>query len=586
MRYRFAAIVATLAIGSSAALAQQPVIVGGIVVSAATEQSLPYSTVSITGGAQRFTGADGSFNFDLAPGQYSFRVRQLGYAPLDTTIRVASGVSLRALVFKLQPVALRLATIRTYANQNAGEVGVLLDEATKNAEREKLLRTEYPFVYEIERKNFYKGIGGATLQSTDTIQYLSKVTGGYAPGNLVHPVDPAVPNGAREMRIPTLVDLADPAFVENHRFEFKGVEAVGDFRAYRLDFTPSKDIKGTDVEGSLFIDSASYLVRKAIFRLTNPQKLKPPVLGLEVTTTYREIFNGLTLFEEIHSEQFLNLNVRFKASQLQDQKLTAIKFYGRTPEDIYIAEAPKPVRAVPDSTARIAGVVVDSSGRKLRGAQILVADGSVRTTSSDSGQFLLRGLKPGKTEVLVRAVGFGPASFTTDLRAGRTRQVRVILSRTTVQLSTIRVIDSLSAPVLAQTGFFDRKDHGWGTFITPKEIEQRHPMYASDMLRMVSGVEVTSRMPGRSTILSTRSMSMSGRCVMNVFVDGNRAYMSGGMTIEDVISGSELGAIEVYPSASETPPQFIVMGSDCGTIVIWTKGWLSAETESDSTKHK
>jgi len=238
------------------------------------------------------------------------------------------------------------------------------------------------------------------------------------------------------------------------------------------------------------------------------------------------------------------------------------------------------------STARIAGVVVDSSGRKLRGAEILVADGTARTTSSDSGQFLLRGLKAGKTQFLVRAVGFGPASFTTELRAGRTRQIRVILTPTSVQLSTITVLDSLSAPLLAQTGFFERKRQGWGSFISPDEIARRHPMNASDMLRNVAGVEVISRLPGRTTILSTRSMSMSGRCVLNVFVDGTRAYMSGGMTIEEVISGSELGAMEVYPSASETPPQFIVNGSDCGALVIWTKGWLSAESQPDSTGHE
>jgi hypothetical protein len=590
MRYRLAAILACITLGSSAARAQQPVIVGGIVVSSATDQSLPYSTVSITGGAQRFTGADGSFNFDLAPGQYSFRVRQLGYAPLDTTIRVAPGASLRALVFKLQPVAFRLDAIRTYATSCSsgfgGDLGVLVGELSKNAEREKLLRTEYPFVYELERKNSYQGIGGTTVQSVDTVRYLSKVIEGYAPGNLVRLVDSTAPGSAREMRIPTLTDLADPVFIGSHCFKVPGVETVDGARAYRIDFEPSREIKATDVEGSAFIDSSSFLIRKAIFRLTKPEKLKPPVLGLQVTTSYREVFNGLTLFEQIHSEQAINLYVRFKASQLQDQKLVAIKFYGRTPEDVFIAEAPKPVRQLVDSTARIAGLVVDSSGRRLRGAQILVADGSVRTTSSDSGQFLLRGLKPGKTEVLVRALGFGPAAFTMDLRAGRTRQVRVILTPATVQLSTIRIIDSLSAPALATTGFFDRKDHGWGTFITPQEIERRHPMYASDMLRMVNGVEVTSRAPGRSTVLSTRSMSMSGRCAMNVFVDGSRAYMSGGMTIEDVISGSELGAIEVYASASEVPPQFIVNGSDCGAIVIWTKGWLSAETESDSTKHE
>ena len=67
-------------------------------------------------------------------------------------------------------------------------------------------------------------------------------------------------------------------------------------------------LAGTQWSGSAFIDSSSFLIRKAIFRLTKPEKLKPPVLGLEVTTSYREIFNGLSLFEQIHSEQALNLN--------------------------------------------------------------------------------------------------------------------------------------------------------------------------------------------------------------------------------------------------------------------------------------
>ena len=585
-------ITAALMVGAPAvAAAQQTVIVGGIVVSALSQQSLPYSTVSIGAGVQRFTGADGSFTFELSPGKYSFRVRQLGYSPLDTTITVVAGANLRAIVFKLQPVALRLDAIRTFAktcrsSNEFGQLGGLLDELTKNAEREKLLRSDYPFAYDIERRNSYKGIGGVTTQSTDTVTYLSKVVGGYSPGNLVHLVDSTVSRGAREMRIPTLVDLADPAFTGSHCFRFQGVENVGDSRAYRIDFEPAKEINATDVEGSAFIDTATYLIKKAVFRLTKPDKLDPPIYGLQVTTLYREIFNGLSLFEQIHSEQTLTRYSRFNQSQLQDQKLVAIKFYGRTPEDIVITEVPKQPRTLIDSTARIAGVVVDSSGRRLRGVEVLVADGSARTTSSDSGQFLLRGLKSGKIQFLVRAVGFGPATFTTELRAGRTRQIRVILTPTSVQLSTITVLDSLSAPLLAQTGFFERKRQGWGSFISPEDIARRHPMNASDMLRSVNGVEVISRLPGRTTILSTRSMSMSGRCVMNVFVDGSRAYMSGGMTIEEVISGSELGAIEVYPSASETPPQFIVMGSDCGALVIWTKGWLSAESQPDTSGHE
>ena len=184
-----------------------------------------------------------------------------------------------------------------------------------------------------------------------------------------------------------------------------------------------------------------------------------------------------------------------RLAQVQDQKLIAIKFYGRTPEDIVIAEAPKPTRPLADSSARIAGVVVDSTGRPLRHATILTAENEATATSSDSGQFLIKGLKAGPRQFLVRAVGYAPASFTTQLRAGRTRQVRIILNPTTVQLSTITVLDSINAPLLAQTGFFQRKEKGWGTFITPDDVRRRNPSNVSDMLRNVSGIEVNSRLP-------------------------------------------------------------------------------------------
>ncbi len=575
---------------SVAGAQQQNVLVSGIVASAATGQSLPYSTVSIAGVLQRFTSADGSFNFALPPGKYSYRVRQLGFSPLDTTIVVSPAANLRAMVFRLQPIAFRLDAVRTYATSCrsgfGGDLGVLVAELSKNAERERLLRSEYPFVYEMERKISYEGIGGTTVQSTDTLSYLSRIIEGYRPGKLVRLVDSTAPKGAREMRIPTLTDLADPVFISSHCFKWSGVESVGDARTYRIDFEPSKDIDATDVEGSAFIDSTSFLIRKAIFRLTKPQKLKPPVLGVEVTTLYREVFNGLALFEQIHAEQPLNFNARFKASRLEDQRLTAIKFYGRTPEDILIAEAPRPNRPVADSMARIAGVVVDSSGRPLSHATILTADNSASATSSDSGQFLIKGLRPGSEKFVVRALGFAPATFSTQLRAGRTRRLRVILSPTTVRLSTITVLDSISAPLLAQTGFFQRKQKAWGTFITPEDVRRRNPSYVSDMLRGVNGVEVVSRGAGQTAILSTRSMSISGRCAMNLFVDGTRQYLSGGMTIEDVVAGSEMAGMEVYASASEVPPEFIVSGSDCGAIVIWTKGFLSEEAPPDSTKHE
>jgi hypothetical protein len=583
-------------IAAAPAAAQQTVIVGGTVISASTGQSLSFSTVSIVGGAQRFTSSGGSFSFALPPGQYSFRIRQLGYAPLDTTIAVNPGANLRSLTFALKPAAYRLDVVRTFANScprgDAEGMGGLFDELIKNADRERILRNEYPFVYDLERWVNLRVRGVTQGQAFDTVRFASAATGHYSPGHIVHALDPRAQKGAREMSLPTLIDLADPVFIASHCFRYRGIERVADTAAYRIDFKPTDDVDAPDVEGSIFLDSASYSIRKAIFRLTKPGRLDPPSLGLEVTTTYHEIHTGLSLFDNIHSVQPLSRNYRFPAEGVQDLKLITVRFYGATPGDIVLSDssAIKARSRVIDSSATLSGFVVDSGGRALRGAQIILTDGSSRAASGDSGQFILKGLKPGKAEVLVRVLGFAPATFSTVLRAARNRRVRVILSPVSVQLTTIVVRDSISDPLLAKTGFFDRRKSGMGSFISPEQIEKKNPQRASDMLRALPGVKIDILPDGSGKTLPFSMRSWPRRCLMAVFIDGVKTEIGGrgGMmtTLEDVIAGYELGAIEVYPGPAETPPQFIGGENACGTIVIWTKGWLSAETEADTTKHE
>ena len=577
------------------ASAQQTVIVSGTVISASTEQGLPYSTVSIVGGSQRFTSSGGAFSFALPPGTYSFRIRQLGYAPLDTLIPVNPGANLRAMTFALKPAAYRLDVVRTYANScprgDSSGMGGLFDELIKNADRERILRNSYPFLYDFERWSNLKVRGVTQDLTIDTVHFASVATWGYSPGHIVHAMDPRAQKGAREMHLPTLVDLADPVFIASHCFRYRGVERVGDTASYRIDFKPTDDVNAPDVEGSVFLDSASYSIRKAIFRLTKPGRLDPPSLGLEVTTTYHEISKGLSLFDDIHSVQPLSRNFRFPAEAIQDEKLITVRFYGATPGDIVLSDsaATKARQRVIDSTATLSGYVVDSGGRALRGAQVILTDGTARAVSGDSGQFILKGLKPGKTEVLVRVLGFAPATFSTVLRAARNRRVRVILTPVSVQLSTIVVRDSISDPLLAKTGFFDRRKSGWGSFITPEDIEKRNASRVSDLLQRAPGVSVRPATGSLGGTLPWSMRSGPAPCLMALFIDGVKTEIGrrGGMltTLEDVISATEVGAIEVYPGPAETPARFIGGENACGTIVIWTKGWLSAETESDSTKH-
>ena len=55
------------------------------------------------------------------------------------------------------------------------------------------------------------------------------------------------------------------------------------------------------------MDSATYLIRRAQFRLTRGGTVRPAILGMEVTTTYREILPKVALFDQIHSVQPLGI---------------------------------------------------------------------------------------------------------------------------------------------------------------------------------------------------------------------------------------------------------------------------------------
>jgi hypothetical protein len=228
-----------------------------------------------------------------------------------------------------------------------------------------------------------------------------------------------------------------------------------------------------------------------------------------------------------------------------------------------------------DSSARLAGIIVDSGGHPLSRAEILAADGSVRTTSTDSGRFLIVGLPPGKKSFVVRALGFAAATFTTDLRPTRTRSVRVTLNHVSVQLSTVVVEENATDPMLSYTGFYERKNNGLGTFITPEEIQSRDEAHVADLLRGVTGLDIQPG-PRWGTVPYSRRApgARDTRCLMNVFVDGVPAPVTRDFPLETAIQGSELGAIEIYPGASETPPKFLGTSNGCGSIVIWSKGFL------------
>ena len=256
-------------------------------------------------------------------------MKELGFAAVDTVIVLTALTTLRNLTVVLKPIAFNLATVTikvTRACVDPGDTAnvdsdfrTMLVELRKNAERERLLVSSYPFEYRIAK--WFDSPDPAVLPrwgGADTVAYRSDERPHYSPGKLVRE-DPTIkaPNN-RVMTVPGLEDLGDPAFLRSHCFIYAGSETDSGVVIHRIDFRPNKSLRAPDVEGSAFLDGNSFVIRRAFFRITRPNQLRPPVIDLQVTTIYREILPGLTVIGDVRSEQ----SVRTQLSSLRTTLVT------------------------------------------------------------------------------------------------------------------------------------------------------------------------------------------------------------------------------------------------------------------------
>jgi hypothetical protein len=214
----------------------------------------------------------------------------------------------------------------------------------------------------------------------------------------------------------------------------------------------------------------------------------------------------------------------------------------------------------------LAGVVTDTSRTPIPSVEIglLLGREIVRTTRTDSaGRFQLTDLPRGKTSIVARRLGFQPRVYTVQIREGAARAfLPVVLDPMPAELDKVIVLARVAASRGRLREFYERKSSsaGWGRFIEREEIERRHPMWMSDMLRMIPGVHV---FPGHG---ARNVVRMRGGCAPTLWLDGTPLRDT---EIDDVVFPADVAGVEVYHSVG-MPVQFMSYGG-CGAIVVWTR---------------
>jgi hypothetical protein len=216
----------------------------------------------------------------------------------------------------------------------------------------------------------------------------------------------------------------------------------------------------------------------------------------------------------------------------------------------------------------LVGLVRDSSGRGIAGAEVRARGNVVVAQSDDSGRFRVAQMPEGARGVFVRRLGFAPARVRIMPSDGATDSVQVTLAQIAHELPALTVQeyhDSLSHAVLA--GVWERRARGFGRFVTRDDIEQRGTSEFVELMRAVPGVSIQSYRGRRDIRFRGAVGSMFRDCRPQYWVDG--VPLEGGSAEE--FSPDNVEAVELYASPATTPPQFATRDRTCGTVVVWTR---------------
>lgn len=238
---------------------------------------------------------------------------------------------------------------------------------------------------------------------------------------------------------------------------------------------------------------------------------------------------------------------------------------------LFLAAGAASGAAQQDTLATVTGIVrAAGDGQPLSGVMVSLrasgpgvggGGGAFHVTDS-TGHFRITRLPPGRYTLHIAYAEHTSEDYQVGLQRGRTLEVSILLDAEAVDLSPIVVEAASSDYALSLAGFYERREHGMGRFVTHAEIDRRQPATLSNIL---AGTGVTMRCQ-RTHCIPVR-YSSGRRCAVSVFLDGLRVENYN----IDMIPPEDVLGVEVYRQGADTPAEFSRYSADCGAVVIWTK---------------
>lgn len=216
------------------------------------------------------------------------------------------------------------------------------------------------------------------------------------------------------------------------------------------------------------------------------------------------------------------------------------------------------------------GVIRDTAGLAIAGAEVVVEGGSKATISGEDGAYVLRDVAVGNRRLHVRRLGFRPTLMDIELTPDGLSAVEIQLVEVVQQLAPVAVLARKDAFEYRLAGFYERRERKVGHFVSRERIERTHSFSFTDLLREIPGV--TIRVIGS---ISKAVRLRGASCPPLVFLDGIPA-LAAEFDLESIDPGIVEG-VEVYSGSATVPAEFAGPRSldRCGVVAIWSRPFRS-----------
>lgn len=236
---------------------------------------------------------------------------------------------------------------------------------------------------------------------------------------------------------------------------------------------------------------------------------------------------------------------------------------GLTAALLLVLASSGPLGAQGSGTVR--GVVRDSVGNGIGGAQVMLAGRSQSAETARDGSFEMTRVPAGAQDLVIRRLGFVPGNRPVMVTASAALDVTIELTALATRLAPVivRGRENIRGPMV---GFYQRLDMAQGRFLTAEMIEQRRLTSMRELMRGIPGARV-------ETVRGRLFVRMRGSTVPPmVFLDGVR--MGAGESDLGLLDPRTFAGVEIYSGDATMPPEFKMgglTGQSGGAVVIWTR---------------